>query len=190
MTSIMLCLTLALTAMMAELGCAQPAEGPSCENLPKVVPPGIDAFVSHNPFEFEFVLSNSLDCTARVYVQPARGYTNYSGTAFDIRKNHIDINDFLIGADGLTAYLTNCDTGAKQVWHFQYTDLDDPLGANYCAYSCDGASIVEYKCTSNTGYISQKQKDAVAEAKKVPNGDKIHPGQVNCPPNPFCPFYS
>nr|BBC44053.1 hydroxynitrile lyase [Riukiaria sp. TY2015] len=188
MTSIMFSLTLALTAMMAELGWAQPPDGPSCENLPKVCPPGLDAFISHNPFLFEFVLSDSLDCTTRVYVQPARGYTNYSGTAFDIRKNHIDINDFLIAADCI-AYLTNCDTGAKQVWYFQYVDLDDPLGANYCAYSCNGASIVEYKCTSNTGYISQKQKDAVAEAKKVPNGDKIHPGQIGCA-YPICPFYS
>nr|BBC44049.1 hydroxynitrile lyase [Parafontaria tonominea] len=187
MTSIILLTTVALIVMLAELGWA--VSGLTCDQLPNVIPPGISAFASNNPFEFSYVLTNDIDCTARVYVQPVHGLTNYSGTAFDIRGTHITINDFTIAPDGLTAYLTNCDNGEKQVWHFQYVDLDDPQGANYCAYSCNGPEIVEYKCTTNTGYISPQQLQAVKEAQSVPNGDKIHLAQANCPPHLYCPLY-
>nr|BBC44051.1 hydroxynitrile lyase [Parafontaria falcifera] len=188
MTSIIFLTTVALIVMLAELGWAQPS-GLTCDQLDKVVPPGISAFISNNPFEFSYVLTKTFDCTARVYVQPVHGLTNYSGTALDIRGTHIIINDFTIGSDSMTAFLTNCDNGKKQVWHFQYIDLNDPQGANYCAYSCNGPEIVEYKCTTNTGYISATQRQAVKKAQLVPNGYKIHLAQDNCPPHPFCPLY-
>ncbi|GAB6029372.1 hypothetical protein CHUAL_005137 [Chamberlinius hualienensis] len=157
----------------------------TCDKLPKVPINPIQEFINASPLEFEYVLTDTFDCTTRVYVQPARWSETKAPTALDIRGTHIITHDFTGGPDN-AALLINCDTGHKTTWYFQYINLGTPNGSSYCAYTCNGTEIVEYKCASNNNGTDPLQHQAVAVAKTVPNGDKIHYAKKDCPPSHGC----
>nr|7YAX_A Chain A, Hydroxynitrile lyase [Oxidus gracilis]7YAX_B Chain B, Hydroxynitrile lyase [Oxidus gracilis]7YAX_C Chain C, Hydroxynitrile lyase [Oxidus gracilis]7YAX_D Chain D, Hydroxynitrile lyase [Oxidus gracilis]BBC44055.1 hydroxynitrile lyase [Oxidus gracilis] len=172
--------------LMAVYAVAVADEDPmTCDKLPKVPVPPLEEFIKSNPLQFAYVLTDTFDCTTRVYVQPARLSPNQAATALDIRGSRIITNDF-VGGPNNSAILNNCTTGEKATWYFQYTNLNTPNGSSYCAYTCNGEEIAEYKCANNNNGTDPLQKQAVEVAKKVPNGDKIHYALDNCPEHHGC----
>nr|BBC44046.1 hydroxynitrile lyase [Nedyopus tambanus tambanus] len=157
----------------------------TCDKLPKVPVPPLEDFIDSNPLQFAYVLTHTFDCTTRVYVRPGRLSPTQAATALDIQGSHVIANDFVGGPDN-SAILTNCTTGEKTIWHFQYTNLNTPNGSSYCAYTCNGSAIAEYKCANNNNGTDPLQTQAVEVAKKVPNGDKIHYALDNCPQHHGC----
>ncbi|GAB6029373.1 hydroxynitrile lyase [Chamberlinius hualienensis] len=167
------------------LFCNSLVDSLTCDQLPKAAINPIQEFIDSNPLEFEYVLTETFECTTRIYVQPARWSTTKAPTALDIKGTQIMAYDFVGGPEN-SAHLNECHTGDKQVWYFQYTNLLTDNGSSYCAYRCNGTEIIEYKCASNNNGTDPLQHQAMEVAKTVPNGDKIHYAKSNCPETHGC----
>ncbi|GAB6029371.1 hypothetical protein CHUAL_005136 [Chamberlinius hualienensis] len=155
----------------------------TCDQLPKLPIPSVKTFVAHNPYQFDYVLTPTFECTTRLFVQAARD--GGDPTAVDVKGTTAIVHDFGLGLNN-SALLNQCDNGVKSVWYFQYINLEDPKGSSYCAYTCNGTALAEYKCASNNNGTNPMETASMKIAKTVPNGEKIHWAKANCPAHHGC----